>query len=56
MLARPRYVMQDQVRDRVRSIMRHDLRRGPRRADPARARWLALVAAVAYTAAATLTG
>jgi hypothetical protein len=47
-----RYVMQDQVRDRVRAIMAHNVRRQERR-QGARAptRWLALVAAAAYTAA-----
>lgn len=47
-----RYVMQDQVRDRVRAIMAHNVRRlARRRGARAPVRWLALVAAAAYTAA-----
>ncbi|MCU0934918.1 MAG: hypothetical protein MUF66_02340 [Gammaproteobacteria bacterium] len=52
-----RYVMRDQVRDRVASIMDHPLRRAAAAGGLDRSVWLLLAAiAAAYTAALTLSG
>jgi hypothetical protein len=48
------YVMRDQVRDRVASIMAHELRYGHGGGAIGRAHWLALLALVAYTAVLSL--
>ncbi len=52
------YVMRDQVRDRVASIMAHELHDAATAAGgPERSVWVLLVAlAAAYTAALTLSG
>lgn len=53
-----RYVMRDQVRDRVTSIMEHELHHAATAAGgPERSVWVLLVAlAAAYTAALSLSG
>lgn len=52
-----RYVMRDQVRNRVTSIMEHELHHAAAAGGPERSVWVLLVAlAVAYTTALSLSG